>query len=83
LTLAGQSAIVQTVVSDTAAKMSLREAREATGFSREFVSRLLDPPVSAKTIERWEKGAKVPRYRLRELALVYRVPLNQLLEAAA
>jgi DNA-binding transcriptional regulator YiaG len=57
----------------------LRAAREKEGLSREAVTRLLDPPVSSKTLERWEKGeTPVPGHRLRELAAIYRVRVMSL-----
>ena len=56
----------------------LKLAREATGLSRERVSRLLDPPISAKTLERWEAGSRVKRWRLVQLADVYRVNVAKL-----
>lgn len=62
--------------------VGLREARDAEGLSREAVCRLLDPSPSTKTLERWERGAKVPAWRLRQLAQVYRVKPTQLRSAA-
>ncbi len=60
---------------------SLRQAREFTGLSREKVAAELG--ISSKTLERWEKGdSPVPRHKLRELAEVYRVQLNELGVAA-
>lgn len=54
-------------------------ARKAEGLSREKVVRLLDPPVSVKTLERWERGiTPVPQYRVRQLAGVYRVRVGDL-----
>jgi transcriptional regulator with XRE-family HTH domain len=47
----------------------LRAARESTGLSREKVAALVG--VTSKTIERWEKGAAVKPYRLKQLAEVY------------
>lgn len=56
---------------------------ETEGLSREQVVRLLDPPVSAKTLERWERGVSpVKRPRLRELAAIYRVRLADIEDAA-
>jgi transcriptional regulator with XRE-family HTH domain len=64
-------------MSDTASR--LLETRTAEGRSRDYIARLLDPPPTAKTIERWEKGiTPVPRWRLRQLAEVYGVPLEML-----
>lgn len=68
----------------TAQKSPIWQAREDEGLSREEVTRLLDPPVSAKTLERWEKGiTPVPKWRLRDLAQIYKVPLDSLNGAAA
>jgi ribosome-binding protein aMBF1 (putative translation factor) len=61
----------------------LREARDATGLSRERVAAQLDPPISSKTLERWENGATVKRWRLQQLAEVYGVSLHSLSEKAA
>jgi hypothetical protein len=64
-------------MSDTASQ--LLSVRTTEGRSREYVSRLLDPPVAAKTIERWEKGiTPVPKWRLRQLAEVYGVTVDTL-----
>lgn len=58
--------------------------REAEGLGREYVSRLLDPPVSAKTLERWEKRVSpLPLWRARQLAQIYRVRLADLSERKA
>jgi len=41
----------------------------------------LDPPISSKTLERWETpGARVKRWRLRQLARIYGVAMGDLLE---
>ena len=54
--------------------MALRETREDAGLTRDQVAALLQPPVSSKTIERWEKGSSpVSHQRMRQLALLYRV----------
>lgn len=61
----------------------IRAARQRESLSREKVVRLLDPPVSTKTLERWEREpAKVPRWRLRQLAHVYRVKIADLEQVA-
>jgi DNA-binding transcriptional regulator YiaG len=53
----------------------LRAARERKGYSREWVAAQLDPPVSSKTIERWEeRPEKVKGYRLEQLADLYDAP---------
>lgn len=70
-------------MSDTMIKTPLRQAREAEGRSREKVAAALDPPVSSKTIERWEKpGANVPGWRLKQLAALYGVGVKRLAHAA-
>ena len=54
-------------------------ARKAEGLAREKVTPLLDPPVSVKTLERWERGVSpVPGWRVRQLAAIYRVRLKDL-----
>jgi DNA-binding transcriptional regulator YiaG len=59
-------------------------ARLAENLSREKVVRLLDPPVSAKTLERWERGiTPVPKWRVRQLAAIYRIRLSDLKDVAA
>ena len=63
-------------------KSRIRLAREAEELSRERVARLLDPPISAKTLERWERGANVPVWRIKQLAAIYRVKSADLREAA-
>jgi len=64
-------------MSDTSGQSTpLRAAREYAELSREAVTRRpeLDPPVSAKTLERWERpGARVKRFRLKQLAQIYGV----------
>lgn len=70
-------------MSDTDSKSALWQAREREGLSREKVARLLDPPVSTKTLERWEKGiTPTPGHRVRELAQIYRVRVGELAAAA-
>jgi DNA-binding transcriptional regulator YiaG len=71
-------------MSDRNHKTPLWQARERTGLSRETVSRLLDPPISSKTLERMERGeAPLKGYRLKQLAVIYEVPLDDLETAAA
>lgn len=71
-------------MSGTAVKGTLWGAREAMGLSRERVAPQLDPPVSAKTLERWEKGiTPVPRWRLAQFARLYRVKVRDLEGAPA
>jgi DNA-binding transcriptional regulator YiaG len=57
-----------------------RARKEFSGLSRERVAALLDPPISAKTVERWEKGSTTPppAWRLKQLARIYDVPLAEL-----
>ena len=53
--------------------------REEAGLTRTQVVALLDPPVSIKTLERWEKGeSPSPTERWRQLAMIYRVPRKRL-----
>jgi len=69
-------------VTDTGEKSALWLAREAEGLAREKVAPLLEPPITAKTLERWEKGiTPVPRWRLRQLAKVYKTKIGALLDA--
>lgn len=50
----------------------LRTARDRLGLSRERVAAQLDPPISSKTLERWEKvDANVPLWRREQLADIY------------
>lgn len=66
-------------MTDTLNKTPLWIARERTGLSRETVSRKLDPPISAKTLERMEKGAApLKGFRLRQLADIYEVSEDDL-----
>ena len=70
-------------------KLRLQAVREDIGYSREYVVRRpeLDPPISSKTLERYEKGTSaIKKLRLRQLARVYGVKVSELvetLEAAA
>lgn len=60
-------------------KTQLRQAREARGLARERVAALLEPPISSKTLERWEKpGYSVPAWRLDQLAELYKVKRSAL-----
>ena len=65
-----------------AGKSPLRLAREQAELSREGVTRRpeLQPPISAKTLERWEPAAAFvsSRWRLRQLARIYGVPMSEL-----
>jgi transcriptional regulator with XRE-family HTH domain len=67
----------------TPAVTRLRQAREEIGLSREAVTRRpeLDPPISMKTLERWEApGVTIKRWRLKQLARIYGVPTAELQE---
>lgn len=55
------------------------EARDEYGLSREKVAALLDPPISSKTLERWERGeTPLPKWRAKQLAAIYGVTLKSL-----
>jgi transcriptional regulator with XRE-family HTH domain len=55
------------------------EARNSLGLSRERVAALCDPPISAKTLERWEKGiSPLPRWRAQQLAAIYGIGIRRL-----
>lgn len=57
---------------DVIVTSALRAARDKQGLSRERVAAQLDPPISSKTLERWEApGAGVKRWRLEQLAILY------------
>lgn len=58
----------------------LRLARDRAGISRERVAAQLDPPISSKTLERWEKkaGKTISLGRLEQLAAIYDVPVGDL-----
>jgi hypothetical protein len=61
----------------------LRAARDKKGLARERVAPQLDPPISSKTLERWEKpGYPVPEWRLEQLAVIYGVTSRRLQEKA-
>jgi hypothetical protein len=50
----------------------MRVRRERLGLSRERIAGRLEPPVTAKTIERWEKGVSpLPGYRRIQLDVLY------------
>lgn len=63
----------------------LWDARDFLGLSREAVTRRpeIAPAISTKTLERWEKGANVPRFRLMQLAAIYDVAVDDLLPTKA
>lgn len=61
-------------------KPSIWRKREQTGLSRERAAAQLDPPVSSKTIERWEHGVTpIPGWRKTQLEKLY----NDVLRSAA
>jgi predicted transcriptional regulator len=73
-------------VTDTTIDNSkLRRARDRKGLPRERVSAQLDPPISSKTLERWETdGYRVPLWRAEQLAGIYGVAIAEIeAEAAA
>lgn len=49
-------------------------------MSREHVTRQLEPPISAKTLERWEaRGVPMrSRWWLKQLAAIYEVSIDEL-----
>lgn len=61
----------------------MRKVRDDAGFSREMVVRRpeLDPPITTKTLERWEAGARVKTFRYKQLALIYGVAFEDLRDA--
>jgi DNA-binding transcriptional regulator YiaG len=62
----------------------LRTVREDAGLTREQVCALLDPPVTTKTLERWEKGEYQPDdRRMGQLAMIYRVTRRKLVTGNA
>ena len=62
----------------------LRMVREDAGLTRTQVVVLLDPPVSIKTLERWEKGeSPVTDRTMAQLAMIYRVPRKRLVTGDA
>lgn len=67
-------------MTDTATRNPLREARDRIGYSREAVTRRpeLAPPITSKTLERWENGARVKDFRLQQLAAIYGVDREEL-----
>jgi DNA-binding transcriptional regulator YiaG len=67
-------------LSDTSASVTpLRAARDWAELSQEAVARQLEPPVSVKTLARWEQpGARVKRVRLQQLAVIYGVSVAEL-----
>ena len=52
--------------------VELLQLRKETGLSRERAVRELDPPASAKTLERWEKDVTpIPGWRRQQLLVLY------------
>lgn len=73
-------------MSDTNGTSRLRAARDELGYSRESVARspLLVPPITSKTLERWESGASpVKGFRLAQLAQIYKCKPSELREQVA
>ena len=66
-------------MSDTT-RNPLRPVRDRIGYSRDYVVRRLDPPVTSKTLARWEQGdtRKIRPYYLVQLAEIYHVPVETL-----
>ena len=59
-------------MSDTVGKSVVWRKRERLGLARERIAAQLDPPVSAKTLERWEKGVSpLPYWRRIQLDALY------------
>lgn len=59
------------------------DARKAESLSREQVVRLLEPPITTKTLERWERCiTPAPKWRVRQLAQIYRVKADELEKVA-
>lgn len=71
-------------MSDSDGHSRLRVKRDALGLGREKVAAQLDPPISSKTLERWEDGSSpVKRWRLNQLASVYGCDPKDLMEQVA
>lgn len=61
----------------------LRTVRDRLGLPRERVASRLDPPISSKTLERWESGeTEIKLWRLQQLAALYDVAVDELRSAA-
>lgn len=59
-------------------KPPIWQKREETGLSRERAAAQLDPPVSSKTIERWEHGiTEIPGWRKAQLEALYAAVMEQ------
>lgn len=51
---------------------TVHERRKSLGLSRERVAAQLEPPVTSKTLERWEKSkTPIPGWRALQLLAVY------------
>lgn len=73
-------------MSDTNGNSRLRAVRDELGLSREAVSRspLLDPPITSKTLERWENNlTPVKGFRYLQLARIYKCKPSDLRESVA
>jgi DNA-binding XRE family transcriptional regulator len=70
-------------MADSDGKSRIWAERERIGYSRERVAAQLEPPIAAKTLERWEKGVTpIPLWRLKQLAALYGVSERRLRSAA-
>lgn len=61
---------------------TLRKARDARGYSRAQVVRLLEPPITEKTLKRWEDDPAPligKRWRVEQLASIYQTTPGALL----
>ena len=61
--------------------LTLKEARKRAGLSRARVAGQLVPPISPRTLQRWEDRneiARDTRLRYRQLALIYEVDVRAL-----
>lgn len=68
-------------MTDTVEKTPLRGQRDRLGLSRERVAAQLEPPISSKTLERWETpGYTVPLWRLEQLAALYKCAIADVQE---
>jgi ribosome-binding protein aMBF1 (putative translation factor) len=71
-------------MADTNGRTPIWEERERLGLSRERVAAQLEPPISAKTLERWEKRiTPAPLWRLQQLARLYGVSERRVTGVAA
>lgn len=66
-------------MSDTGTRKSqIWRRRERVGLARERVAAQLDPPISSKTLERWEKNVTpIPGWRKVQLEALYEAAMGQ------